>query len=153
VQQVAALALTLREITIDIENQGLAPALIALAAAEQKMLPAQFHIALSGMAQALPLAILGATPEAQGLSQALGAFLAGTPQLTVTLTAVNPAGISLAEFMAAQDNPALLKGKVAIAASAAGEPVPFTWPDAPAPPPPTDPASPPGLKLDSKVNG
>ena len=53
VQNVAALGLTVREVTINIENQGLAPALIALAAAEQKMPAAQFHIALAGMAQAL----------------------------------------------------------------------------------------------------
>jgi hypothetical protein len=153
VQTVAALALTVREVTIDIENRGLAPALIALAAAEQKLPPAQFHVALAGMAQALPLAVLGATPEAMGLSQALGGFLAGAPQLTVTLTSINPAGIGLAEFMAAQQDPAALKGKVAIAASISGEPVPFTWPDAPASPPPTDPASPPAIKLDPKVNG
>ena len=153
VQNVAALGLTVREVTINIENQGLAPALIALAAAEQKMPAAQFHVALSGMAQALPLGILGATPEAMGLSQALGGFLAGAPQLTVTLTAVNPAGISLAEFMAAQQDPAALKGKVKIAASVSGEPVPFTFPEPPPPASPTEPVSPPAMKLDPKVSG
>jgi hypothetical protein len=146
VQTAAALGLTVRAITIDIENQGLAPTLIAMMAAEQKVPPTDFHVALSGMAQALPLGILGATPEALGLSQALGSFLAGTPQLTLTLTSVNPAGISLAEFMAAQNDPAQLKGKVTIAATASGEPVPFTWPE------PTEPATPSNLTPDPKAN-
>jgi hypothetical protein len=88
-----------------------------------------------------------------GLSQALGGFLAGAPQLTVTLTSIDPAGISVAEFMAAQEDPAALKGKVSIAASVSGEPVPFTWPETPAAPSPTEPASPPGMNPDAKVNG
>lgn len=128
VARVAALALTLREVTIDLEDSGLTPALIALAAKEQNTPPAAFHVALSGMAQAVPLAVLGATPEALGLSRALGAFLGGTPNLRITLTATDPAGLGLAELMAAQENPALLNGKITIAATASGEPVPSPGP-------------------------
>ena len=133
VAMVAALGLTVRELTIEVENAGIAPALIAMAAQEEKMAPQQFHGVLTGLAQAFPFALLGAGPEGVGLSQALGAFLTGTPKLTVTLTSTNPVGLSLAELMAAQENPALLKGKVTVSSSASGDPVPFTWPDPAAP--------------------
>ncbi|HHY51430.1 MAG TPA: hypothetical protein GYA10_16985 [Alphaproteobacteria bacterium] len=128
VAQAAAMGLTLRELTIRVDNAGIAPTLIALAAADEDMAPDAFHLQLAGMARALPLAVLGATEEAIGLSEALGKFLEGTPTLVVTLTAVDPNGIGLAEFMAAQENPETLKGKFRVAAKAEGEPIPFEFP-------------------------
>lgn len=141
VMLVAAMGLTATEITIEVENAGALSLMLAAAAAEEKQDPKTFQVAAAGMAQALPLALLGGTPEALGLSNALGAFLNGTPNLKLTLTAVDPAGISLPELMAAQENPALLKDKVSIAAEANGEPVPFVFPtgaEAPTEPAPTE---------------
>ncbi len=142
VATVAATALTVTELKIDIENSGIVPTLIAAAAAEQQMPPAAFHTTLSGLAQALPLGLLGATPDALALSESLGQFLGGAPNLSITLTSTNPAGIGLAELMAAEKDPTVLKGKVTIAATASGEPVPFTWPEVTAPAAPTPEASP-----------
>lgn len=127
----AALTLTATELTVEIENAGGLPLLIAAAAAEEKQEPESFHVAIAGMAQALPLALLGGTPEALELSTALGAFMNGTPALRVTLTAVDPRGIGLPELLAAQEDPGVLRGKFTIAAEAAGEPVPLVWPDLP----------------------
>lgn len=125
----AATGLTVTELTIQVENAGLAPLLIAMGAAEESMPPEAFHKALVGLARALPLSTLGGTPDAMQLSDALGEFLEGAPTLTLTLTAIDPAGIGLADLMAAQDNPMLLKDKVTIAAATEGEPVPFTFPE------------------------
>jgi hypothetical protein len=139
---VAATALTVTELKIDIENAGIVPTLIAAAAAEQQMPAEAFHVTLSGLAQALPLGLLGATPDALALSESLGQFLLGAPNLSITLTSTDPAGIGLAELMAAEQDPTVLKGKVTIAASASGEPVPFTWPEVAAPATPTPDATP-----------
>jgi hypothetical protein len=141
----AAMALTATELTIEVENAGALSLAIAAAAAEQGQPPQTLQLGIAGMAQALPLAMLGGTPEALELSSALGAFMSGTPNLTLTLTSTDPNGIGLAELMAAQEDPAVLKGKVAIAAEVTGEAVPFVWPEiAPRPtaPPPAPPADP-----------
>jgi hypothetical protein len=138
----AAMALTVTELTIDIENSGIAPALIAAAAAEQKLQPEAFHVQLVAMSRALPLGILGATQDALKVGEALGSFFEGSPKVTLTLTSVDPKGIGLAEFMAAQQNPAALQGKFAIVAEASGEKVPFVFPTItpPAEPTPEGPA-------------
>jgi hypothetical protein len=146
---VAALALTVKDVTIDVENDGLAPMLISSVAAEQKMKPEAFHAVLLGMAKALPIAMLGGTPDSVTLSQALAAFLAGTPNLSVKLSAVDPNGISIPMFMLAQQNPALLKDRIAIDAAATGDASPYKFVDLaekvpaaagmPPAPPPADP--------------
>ena len=140
----AAAALTATDLAIEIENAGALSLIVAAAAAEQRQPPETFQVAIAGMAQALPLAVLGGTPEALELSAALGAFMAGTPNLKLTLTATDPQGIGLAELMAASEDPTALKDKVTIAAEVSGEPVPFVWPSsepepAPAPAPPANP--------------
>ena len=110
-------------------------ALADAAAAAEEATPEVFHIVMAGMAQAMPLAMLGGR-EALRVSEALGAFVRGAPNLTITLTSTDPKGIGLAELMAAEDNPALLRDKVTVTAEASGEPVPFVWPEiAPAPEP------------------
>src|SRR5690606_2048542 len=85
----------------------------------------------------LPIATLGPTEEATALGEALRAFIDGAPNLKLTLTATDPAGIGLAEFEAAQQNPALLAGKLRIVAEAGDEP-----PGAAPPAPPRDKLSP-----------
>lgn len=132
VMMAASMALTATDLKIEVENAGVLSLIIAAAAAEEKQPPEKFQVAMAGMAQALPLAILGGTPEALQLSAALGAFMSGTPNLTLTLTSTDPKGIGLAELMAAEDDPSVLKGKVSIAAEVSGEPVPFVWPEMPA---------------------
>ena len=141
----AAMGMTATDLTIEVENAGVLSLVIAAAAAEEKQSPESFQVVMAGMAQALPLAILGGSPDAIQLSNALGAFMAGTPNLTLTLTSTDPRGVGLAELMAAEENPAMLRDKVTIAAEASGEPVPFVWPEVAAPArtaPPAPPAEP-----------
>jgi hypothetical protein len=136
----AAMALTVTELTLAVDNQGMVPALIAMGAAEDGQPPQIIHATLIGAAQGLPIALLGATPEATSLAQALGAFATGTPQLSVTL--IDPKGIGLADLMAAQENPAALQGKFTIAATASGEAVPFVYPEITKPETPPTPETP-----------
>ena len=148
----ASMSMTVKDLTVSLDNQGFVPALIAFAALEQGQAPEALHVGFTGMAQALPLALLGATADAQSLSTALGAFFQGAPNLTIKLTAVDPNGIGLPELMAAQENPALLKGKVTITASADGPPLPFTFPDLSSLPAPEAPAATPSPAPESEAD-
>ncbi len=143
----ASMALTVTSVTIDIENQGIAPLLIASAAADQNVPPDSLYMQLVAMSRALPMGILGANAEALKVGEALGGFFEGAPKLTLTLASVDPRGVGLAEFMAAQQDPEALKGKFTIVAEASGEKVPFVFPELPkrelTPPPPQEFPSPP----------
>lgn len=130
----ASRQLTLKELQIEIVDDGLSSVIIALAAKEENQPPAAFRAMLSGMVQALPLAMLGATEEAMNLGMALRAFVDGRPNLEITLTARDPAGISLADLEGFENDPSVLNGKVTIVAEASGEPRPFVDPAAPAEP-------------------
>jgi len=144
----ASAALTFRQLEIEVADAGMTDLVVALAAREQNQKPVIFRAMLSGLAQALPIATLGPTEEATALGEALRAFIDGKPNLRLTLTATDPAGIGLAEFEAAQKNPALLAGKLSIVAEASGEARPPAPPAAAAPPaapPPED--APPSDKL------
>lgn len=136
----AAQALTIKDLQIEIVDDGLSSVIIALAAKEEKQEPAALRAVLSGLAQAMPLAMLGATDEAMNLGTALRAFVDGRPNLRLTLTAKDPAGISLADLEALKKDPSVLNGKVSIAAQASGEPRPLAEPE-PAAQPAAGPAA------------
>lgn len=149
----AAMSLTVTDLKIEVENAGALSLILAAAAADENQPPESFQVVAAGMAQALPLAVLGGTPDAVALSNALGAFMAGTSNLTLTLTSTDPRGIGLAELMAAEENPAVLKDKVKIAAETSGEVVPFVWPEpATQPTPPPAPPAEPGTGKTSTNN-
>ncbi len=141
----ASAALTFKQLEIEVADAGVTDLVVALAAREQNQKPVIFRAMLSGLAQALPIATLGPSEEATALGEALRGFIEGKPNLRLTLTATDPAGIGLAEFEAAQQNPALLAGKLSIVAEASGEPrqpepaAPSAPPPAAAPPPAPEP--------------
>lgn len=138
----ASQALTLKDLRIEIVDEGLSTVAIALAAKEQNQPPEAFRAMLSGLAQAMPLGILGATEESMALGAALRSFVDGSPNLNVTLTARDPAGITLADLEALEKDPTVLNGKVTIVAEASGEPRPVTAAEpAPAPEPEATPES------------
>lgn len=146
----ASAALTLKDLEIEIADQGMTNLLVALAAREQNQRPVVFRAALSGIAQALPLAALGPSPEAVALGTELRAFVDGKPNLRLTVTARDPAGLGLADLGKAQQDPSVLRGKVTIVAKASDEAGPAVEPDAAAEP--TDDAAAAG-KLDPLVEG
>jgi len=124
----ASAALTVKDLHIEIEDNGLSTAIIALAAKQENQEPAAFRAVLSGLAQAMPLAMLGPNQESVALGAALRAFVDGTPKLEVTVTAKDPAGITLADLEAFEKDPTVLSGKVTIVAEASGEPRPVADP-------------------------
>lgn len=136
----ASLGLTLKTLSIELEDRGLGPILFAAGARDSGQPEPAFRTAATGMAQGMLLAILGNTDSALKAAQALGQFVSGQPQLSLTLTATDPAGISLMELQAASENPTLLTGKLDVVASSSGEPLPPAIAPPVAPPAPESPA-------------
>jgi hypothetical protein len=119
----AATMLTLKDLTVKVEDRGLGSLLVAMGAQEAGQPEESFRTAMAGMAQGMTLAFLGNTTEALTAAQQLGVFLQGASNLTMTITANDEAGIGLADIAAAETNPAALAGKITVVAEASGEPV------------------------------
>lgn len=129
----AAMLLTLRDVTIEVEDRGMGSLAFAAGAKEAGQSEASFRTAVAGMAQGMTLAFLGNTTEALTAAQQLGTFLSGASHLKLTITSKDEAGIGLADLAAAETNPAALAGKLNVVAEASGEPVELPVLEAPAP--------------------
>jgi hypothetical protein len=132
----ATLALTRLAVTdlqIEIENDGFLPLLIASAAAEEGQDPAALHAGLVGMGSALPIGLLGATPDSVEVGARVAAFLSGTPQLTLNVVAKDEAGVGLAELLAAESDPTALTSKITVTATTSGEQQVMEFPELPTP--------------------
>lgn len=129
----AAMMLTLLDVTVEVEDRGIGSLMVATGAKEAGQSEASFRTAVAGMAQGMTLAFLGNTTEALTAAQQLGTFLNGASHLKLTITAKDGAGIGLADLAAAETNPAALAGKLNVVAEASGEPVELPVLDAPAP--------------------
>lgn len=129
----AAMLLTLRDVTIEVEDRGMGSLAFAAGAKEAGQSEESFRTAVAGMAQGMTLAFLGNTTEALTAAQQLGTFLNGASHLKLTITSKDEAGIGLADLAAAETNPAALAGKLNVVAEASGEPVELPVLDTPAP--------------------
>jgi hypothetical protein len=142
----ASLGLTVKDLTVDIEDRGLYGMVLAISAAESGQPMQASRIALSGMVQGMTLAILGSDETSLTAVGELGKFLSGTnSKVSITLTAKEGAGLSLADLSALEKDPTVLAGKVTVTAVASGDPVPMI--EAPAAPAePTAPAETPSIE-------
>jgi hypothetical protein len=134
VAMLAAMGLSIKDVTLDIDDEGLSTLLIGMIAAEEKQDPNVMRAGFSGMARAMAMGLLGATPASMETGAQIGAFLDGKPKLVVRIVANDPGGISLPELMAAEKDPTILTSKVTVTAEASGEPRDVFVP-APAPEP------------------
>lgn len=132
--QAAAMALTLRTVSLSLEDRGIAGIIFSAGAREAGQPEPAFRAMLSGMSQGMLMAALGNSDSAMSAAQAVGQFMQGKPKLDLTITAKDPAGMPVTTFAAASENPTILAGQLNIEAEASGEPLPP--PPAPATPPP-----------------
>jgi len=128
---IAAQMMTLKALTIEVEDRGIGSIAFAAGAKEAGQPEEAFRTAVAGMAQGMTLAFLGNTTEALTAAQQLGTFLQGASHLKVTITSKDEAGIGLADLAAAETNPAALAGKLDVVAEASGEPVVLPLVEAP----------------------
>lgn len=143
---VASMGLTIKQLTVDLDDRGVSSLIIGVAAAEEKQDPAVMRVGIAGLAQAMVLGLVGTTPEAMAASEEIATFIKSKPQVSVTLTATNDKGLPLPLLMAATENPAALAGQIAITATSSGDARPADAPIAmPAPTPgPADESAPTG---------
>lgn len=114
---ISAMGVTVKNIQVDLHDDGAAALAAAQAAAEQGQTPEDFRTAASGMAQGTILALLGGGESAKAVADAVGAFVTGsTPDLSIVIDAKDANGLTMADFMAAQSDPTTLIKKVDISA-------------------------------------
>jgi hypothetical protein len=131
---VASMALTLKELKLDIDDRGLSTLIIGGAAAAEGQDPAVMRVGFAGLAQAMVVGFIGSTPEALAASEEIATFIKSKPQVSITLTSTDEKGIALPLLMAASENPAALAGQIAISATSSGDARPADVPmAAPAP--------------------
>ncbi len=116
---VASLGLSLKELNLNVEDDGLGRRLLQLGAAENGMDPATYVNSIVGAAQGTILTFLGGSPQVQALADAVGALVSGgADSLSVKIKAKADAGVGLEDFGNIQQNPAALSEIVDIEASA-----------------------------------
>lgn len=121
VAMAASMGLTVKELTIDLDDRGISGLIMGISAAEQGQDPNVMRVGLAGLVQAMVLGIAGTTPEAMAASEQVAAFVKTYPQLRVTFTATSEAGLALPLLMAASDDPSILAGQIGITAEATGD--------------------------------
>jgi len=115
----AAMVLAISNLKLDVTDAGLTDIILATVAAEQGSDPATMRTVFAGLAQGTVVGLLAGAAEAQKVGTAINDFVSGSAsQLTIEMTAKDAAGIGLMDFMAAEDDPASLVGKVNINATA-----------------------------------
>lgn len=133
----AGLGLTVKDLTVDIEDRGFYGMVLAISSAEGGQPMQATRTALSGMVQGMTLAILGSDETSLAAVGELGKFLSGAnSKVSITITAKDGVGLSLADLSALEKDPTVLAGKVTVTAVASGDPVPQI--EAPAPTAPAE---------------
>ena len=119
----AAQMLTIKDLTITLDDGGISGLIVAAASAEAGQPEGALRTQVSGLVQGMTLAILGNTDEALVAAQSLGKFLGGKARnVTVTLTSTDPAGLGIADLAAFEQDPTAPASAAPVEAAAA--PVP-----------------------------
>ena len=115
----AAMGVAISQLKLDITDSGLSDIILASVAAEQGSDPATMRPVFAGLAEGTVVGLLAGAAEAQKVGAALNAFVSGKAKyLTIEMTAKQPPGLGLMDFMAAESDPTVLIGKVTIDATA-----------------------------------
>lgn len=115
----AAMGVTIRSLKVDATDAGLGDILLASIAAEQGGDASTLRPVYAGLAEGSILGLMAGAAEAQKLGSAVSAFISGKAKnLTIEMTSKEPAGLGMMDFMAAEDDPTSLIGKVNIDATA-----------------------------------
>lgn len=119
VSLVAAMGVAIRHLKLDLTDAGLSDIILASLAAEQGADLATLRPVYAGLAEGGVIGIMAGAAEAQKVGAALSAFISGkASNLTIDMTAKSPQGLGMMDFMAAEDDPSVLIGKVVVNATA-----------------------------------
>lgn len=114
VAMASGFALTVKDVTINVTDDGLGEILWPLAAAEQGVTDVDaYRTQMAGFAEGLAIQLIGPTDAARQLGAALAEFVTGGKgEITINIKAKDPNGIPMAMFIAAQNDPSILAGQV-----------------------------------------
>lgn len=116
VAMISGFGLTVKDVTINVTDDGLGAILWPLVAAEQGAADVEaFRTQMAGYAEGLAIQLIGPTEAARQLGQALSEFvIGGKGEITINIKSTDPNGIPMAMFIAAQSDPSILAGQVEI---------------------------------------
>lgn len=115
----AAMAVAIRSLKLDITDAGLSDIILARVAADEGSDAATLRPVYAGLAEGTIIGMLAGAAEAQKVGSAVSDFISGKAKsLTIELTAKQPEGLGMMDFMAAEQDPTSLIGKVNIDATA-----------------------------------
>ena len=115
----AGMELAVGKINVDVADQGLTDIIFAAVAAEQNTQPEALRPIFAGLAEGTIVGLLAGAADAQNVGRAINTFVSGQAKnLNIDLVAKDPAGVSVTDFMAAEDDPKILIDKVTINATA-----------------------------------
>ncbi len=115
----AAMGLAINHLRVDVTDAGLSDLVLTAAAAEQGSDAATMRPIFAGLAEGTVVGLLAGAADAQKVGAAINSFVSGkAKQLTLDMTAKEEPGLGMFDFMAAENDPASLIGKVNIQAVA-----------------------------------
>jgi hypothetical protein len=113
----AAMGVVINNLKVNVVDAGLSDIVLASVSASQGADAASMRPIYAGLAEGTILGMLAGAAEAQKVGKAVSAFISGDAKdLTIEMTAKDPAGLGLADFMAAEQDPTVLIGKTNITA-------------------------------------
>lgn len=115
----AAMSVAISNLKLDVTDSGLSDLILTAVSAEQGSDPATMRPVFAGLAEGTVVGLLAGAAEAQKVGAAINSFVSGKAKyLTIEMTAKEEPGLGFMDFMAAEDDPTVLIGKVTIDASA-----------------------------------
>ena len=113
----AAMGVAVKSLNASVVDDGLADLILAIAATEQGGDPATLRPIYADLAKGTVIGLLAGVADAAKMGDAVAAFVSGTAKtLEIGITAKDDPGLGIADFMAAEDDPTSLLGKVNISA-------------------------------------
>ncbi|MBU1307158.1 MAG: hypothetical protein KKF33_16770 [Alphaproteobacteria bacterium] len=115
----AAMGVAISNLTLNVTDSGLSDLILKVASADQASDPATLRTVYAGLAEGTVVGMLAGAAEAQKVGAAINAFISGkAKELSIDLTAKTAPGLGMMDFMAAEENPAVLIDNVNITAVA-----------------------------------
>ena len=119
VAMAAGMALAVKSLDLTVTDAGLFDIILAVAAADQGADPETLRPVFAGLAQGTVISMMAGAADAAKLGEAINSFVSGKAKtLVIGIEAKTDPGLGMMDFMAAEEDPTSLIGKVNISAEA-----------------------------------
>ena len=115
----AAMGVAVKALNVGVVDEGLSDLIVSMAAAGQGGDAATLRPIYADLAKGTVIGLLAGVADAAKMGDAIGAFVSGSAKtLEIGIIAKDDPGLGMVDFMAAEDDPTSLLGKVNISAEA-----------------------------------